>query len=327
MYGSLRAKTSAVSRIRHRMIGIARHGNSDELSSMSATALPTAMRSLLTVDGTLCVYETSVFERPGSLPWMPMTSSTRLYLGLSQNHSYSMSSLGSIRSFHQSATIHSTASDEKGPPTEIPAPTENSEPIEYSTPELTRDAAQHKAGLSDPDLPTWQNPLHHNNEEMSKIFREDFDSQEAFEAAVLPVPPLGDVAPAYISEMAEEIVNLTLLEMNELVNKIAQHYGFHEGMLSPDDVGGGGDGADDDDEGNAEAAPAKTTFDVKLVSFDDKSKIKVIKEIRAIAGLGLKEAKEMVEGAPKIVLKQIKQEQADEIKAKLEELGAVIEIV
>ena len=115
--------------------------------------------------------------------------------------------------------------------------------------------------------------------------------------------------------------------MNELVNKIGQHYGFNENMLSPEDAAGGDEDTADDDADTAAAAPAKTVFDLKLVSFDDKTKIKVIKEVRSIAGLGLKEAKEMVEGAPKIFLKQIKQEQADEIKAKLEELGAVIEIV
>jgi large subunit ribosomal protein L7/L12 len=117
--------------------------------------------------------------------------------------------------------------------------------------------------------------------------------------------------------------------MNELINKIADHYDFDEGMLSPDDdgSGGGGGGDDDDDAPEAAAAVEKTIFDIKLVAFDPTSKIKVIKEVRAIAGLGLKEAKEMVEGAPKTILKDIKKEQAEEIKAKLEELGATVEIV
>jgi large subunit ribosomal protein L7/L12 len=76
-----------------------------------------------------------------------------------------------------------------------------------------------------------------------------------------------------------------------------------------------------------EAAPVKTVFDLKLVGFDAKSKIKVIKEVRSIAGLGLKEAKEMVEGFPKVILKDLKPEQAEEFKVKLEELGAIIELV
>ena len=224
---------------------------------------------------------------------------------------------------------------------------------EYSTPELTRDAAAHKEGLlqaaadtengvADEDiLPSFQNPLHHNNPDMEKIFRSDFDSDEAFEAASQPAPPFvgvdgeadavitaSELAPEYLNEIADEIVNLTMLEMNELINKIADHYDFDEGMLSPDDDGSGGGGGDDDDDAPAaEAVVEKTIFDIKLVAFDPTSKIKVIKEVRAIAGLGLKEAKEMVEGAPKTILKDIKKEQAEEIKAKLEELGATVEIV
>jgi large subunit ribosomal protein L7/L12 len=238
------------------------------------------------------------------------------------------------------------------------APKEVKPATEYSTPELTRDAAAHKAGLlqaaedtapgstvADEDiLPSFQNPLHHDNPEMGKIFREDFDTEEAFEAAKQPAPPFvgeegqsnessvtpSELAPEYLNEIADEIVNLTMLEMNELINKIADHYDFDEGMLSPDDdgSGGGGGGDDDDEDGPAAAAVVeKTIFDIKLTAFDPASKIKVIKEVRAIAGLGLKEAKEMVEGAPKTILKDIKKEQAEEIKAKLEELGATVEIV
>ena len=66
---------------------------------------------------------------------------------------------------------------------------------------------------------------------------------------------------------------------------------------------------------------------MKLTGFDAKAKIKVIKEVRAIAGLGLKEAKELVEGAPKIIKKDLKPEEAEELKKKLEEVGATIEIV
>jgi large subunit ribosomal protein L7/L12 len=208
-------------------------------------------------------------------------------------------------------------------------------PKEYSFTELTADAAKHKAGLKDPTRPNWQNPLHHNNPEMSKIFEEDFATKEEFEAAVLPAPPLADpsgapVGPPHIVELADEIVNLTMLEMNELLNKIADHYGFHEGILSPgadpSGAGSGGDDDDDDDEGK-EKAVEKTTFDVKLMSYDDKAKIKIIKEVRAIVtGLGLKEAKALVEGAPVAVMKNVNKELAEEIKAKLEAVGAVMEV-
>jgi large subunit ribosomal protein L7/L12 len=67
--------------------------------------------------------------------------------------------------------------------------------------------------------------------------------------------------------------------------------------------------------------------DLKLTGFDAKSKIKVIKEVRSIAGLGLKEAKELVEGFPKTIQKELKPEQAQELKAKLEAVGAIIELV
>lgn len=82
--------------------------------------------------------------------------------------------------------------------------------------------------------------------------------------------------------------------------------------------------------GAAEAAPVvevKTVFDVKLVAFDAKAKIKIIKEIRSIGGLGLKEAKELVESAPCVIQKGLKAEAAEEIKAKLIEIGAEIQLV
>lgn len=78
-----------------------------------------------------------------------------------------------------------------------------------------------------------------------------------------------------------------------------------------------------------EEVVAKTAFDLKLLGFDAKSKIKVIKEVRAIAGLGLKEAKELVEGSssgPKVIQKGLKPEEAEALKVKLEELGAQIEV-
>ena len=232
----------------------------------------------------------------------------------------------------------SSAAASDAAPSSPPPTAEDEEPREYSTPELTADAAKHKAGLKDPTRPDFQNPLHHDNPDMERIFPEDFDSPEEFERATQPAFPFdapdGKVtAPEYLHEMADEIVHLTMLEMNELVNKIADHYGFHEGILSPDDAEGGDDddGEDDDEEGGkdgpADGGP-KTAFDVKLVGFDAKAKIKVIKEVRALVpGLGLKEAKALVEEAPKVIQKDINKELAEEIKAKLEGIGAEVEIV
>jgi len=94
-------------------------------------------------------------------------------------------------------------------------------------------------------------------------------------------------------------------------------------------MGGGADvdsSAGDGASAEEEKVEEKTAFDLKLTAFDAKAKIKVIKEVRAMAGLGLKEAKDLVEGAPKVVKKGIKKEEAEELKAKLEAVGATVEI-
>ena len=95
-------------------------------------------------------------------------------------------------------------------------------------------------------------------------------------------------------------------------------------------LGGGAPGGSAGGGQMAEAAAApveeKKIFDLKLMGFDERSKIKVIKEIRAITGLGLKEAKDLVEGVPKVVKKDVKKEEAEQIKAVLEKVGAVVEI-
>lgn len=232
------------------------------------------------------------------------------------------------------ASVLSPSASVGGPPSTVGGPPVVDGVKQYSTPELTKDAAKHKAGLEDPTRPDWQNPLHHDNPDMQKIFQEDFSSDAAFEAAVNPAPPVDDgsgkiAAPAHLHDLADQMVNLTMLEMNELINRIADHYGFHEGMLSPDDSSGGEGGGDDDGDGAAAAPVAeKTAFDVRLVSYDASIKIKIIKEVRVVVpGLGLKEAKELVEGAPIALQKGVSKEVADQIKAKLEALGAVMEIV
>jgi len=165
------------------------------------------------------------------------------------------------------------------------------------------------------------------------MFPEDFEDGEPMPE--LPLPPLETdpdkvVAPPHIHQLAHEIVRLNLLEMRELTEKIADHFGFDDDMLA---ASYGGGAAMDAGEGAAaggaaaDEPEAKTIFDLKLVGFDAKAKIKVIKEVRAIAGLGLKEAKELVESAPKVIQKELKQEKADELKAQLEAVGAEIEIV
>jgi len=91
--------------------------------------------------------------------------------------------------------------------------------------------------------------------------------------------------------------------------------------------GAGGRRKDAEEQVPEEIVEEKTIFDLKLTSFDAKGKIKVIKEVRAMTTLGLKEAKELVEGAPATVKKDIQREEAEELKVKLEALGATVEIV
>jgi large subunit ribosomal protein L7/L12 len=98
--------------------------------------------------------------------------------------------------------------------------------------------------------------------------------------------------------------------------------------IFPGEFGGGGVVA-----AGAAAVPMeevkeeKSLFDIKLLGFDAKAKIKVIKEVRAIGGLGLKEAKELVESAPKVIQKDMNKEKAEELKAQLEAIGAQVEIL
>ena len=121
-----------------------------------------------------------------------------------------------------------------------------------------------------------------------------------------------------ITAIVEEIKSLTILELNELVKAVEEEFGVS--AAAPVAVAGAGVAA-------AAAAPVeeKTEFDVILTGFGDK-KLGVIKVIREITGLGLKEAKDMVEGCPKAVKEGISKDDAEKIKAQLTEAGATVEI-
>ena len=121
-----------------------------------------------------------------------------------------------------------------------------------------------------------------------------------------------------ITAIVEEIKSLTILELNELVKAVEEEFGVS--AAAPVAVAGAAAGA-------AAAAPVeeKTEFDVILTGFGDK-KLGVIKVIREITGLGLKEAKDLVEGCPKNVKEGISKEDAEKIKAQLTEAGATVEI-
>lgn len=122
----------------------------------------------------------------------------------------------------------------------------------------------------------------------------------------------------------EEIPIIANEIMRILGRTLRKNEFYYQGFGGRRVKGGGGPAAE---AAQAPVEEKKSTVDLKLAGFDAKAKIKVIKEVRAIAGLGLKEAKELVESAPKVIQKDIKPEDAEELKKKLEEVGATIEIV
>ncbi len=121
-------------------------------------------------------------------------------------------------------------------------------------------------------------------------------------------------------DVIEFIANMSVLDLSELVKEMEEKFGVSAAAPVAMMAAGPGAGA-----GAAEAAEEKTEFDVILAAHGDK-KIQVIKEVRAITGLGLKDAKELVDGAPKPVKEGVAKEEAEKIKAQLEEAGAQVEI-
>jgi large subunit ribosomal protein L7/L12 len=121
-------------------------------------------------------------------------------------------------------------------------------------------------------------------------------------------------------ELISAIDNMTVLELSELVKALQDKYGVSAAVpVAAAAPGAGGDGA------GAAPAEEQTAFDVILASAGDK-KINVIKVVREITNLGLKEAKELVDTAPQPVRQGVAREEADQIKAKLEEQGASVEV-
>jgi len=126
---------------------------------------------------------------------------------------------------------------------------------------------------------------------------------------------MADVTPDMILEAIER---MTILEVNDLVSKIEERFGVSAAMPAAAAPAGGA----------AAAAPVveeQTEFTVILKDFG-KEKIKVIKEVRAITGLGLKEAKDLVEGVPKEVVRDVPKAEAEKVKKQLEDAGATVEV-
>ena len=119
-----------------------------------------------------------------------------------------------------------------------------------------------------------------------------------------------------ITALIEEVKGLTVLELSELVHALEEEFGVSAAAMAAPAAGGAA----------APAAEEKTEFDVILAGFDAAAKIKVIKVVREITGLGLAEAKAVVEGAPKALKEGVSKDEAEELKKKLEENGAKVEL-
>lgn len=117
-----------------------------------------------------------------------------------------------------------------------------------------------------------------------------------------------------ILKFVEDIKTLSVLELSELVEAIQEEFGVTAAVAAAPAAGGA-----------AAAAEEKTEFDVILASFGD-AKMGVIKAVKEITGLGLKESKELVEGAPKAIKEGVSKADAEELKAKLEAAGATVEL-
>lgn len=123
---------------------------------------------------------------------------------------------------------------------------------------------------------------------------------------------------ADLKAFAEQLVNLTVKDVNELAQILKDDYGIEPAAAAPVMVAGGAGGGE-------AAAEEQTEFDVILKAAGGK-KLKVVKVVKAITGLGLKDAKGLVDGAPKPVKEGIPKAEAEDIKAQLEEAGAEVEL-
>lgn len=121
---------------------------------------------------------------------------------------------------------------------------------------------------------------------------------------------------ADVKKLAEELVSLTVKQVQELADLLKADYGIEPAAAAVVVAAGGG---------GAEAAAEKTAFDVILVS-GGASKLNVVKVVKDLTGLGLKEAKDLVDGAPKAVKEGVSKAEADDIAGKLKEAGAEVEV-
>lgn len=126
---------------------------------------------------------------------------------------------------------------------------------------------------------------------------------------------------ADLKAFAEQLVNLTVKEVNELATILKDEYGIEPAAAAPVMVAGGAAGGGD----AAPAAEEKTSFDV-ILKEAGAGKLGVVKLVKDLTGLGLKEAKDLVDGAPKAIKEGVSKDEAEGLKKSLEEAGAVVEI-
>lgn len=123
---------------------------------------------------------------------------------------------------------------------------------------------------------------------------------------------------ADLNAFAEQLVNLTVKEVNELAQILKDQYGIEPAAAAPVMMAGGGGGA-------APAAEEKTSFDV-ILKAGGANKLAVVKLVKELTGLGLKEAKDLVDGAPKPVKEGVSKDEANSLKTQLTEAGAEVEV-
>jgi large subunit ribosomal protein L7/L12 len=124
---------------------------------------------------------------------------------------------------------------------------------------------------------------------------------------------------ADLNAFAEQLVNLTVKEVNELAQILKDQYGIEPAAAAPVMVAGGGAA------GGGAAAEEKTSFDV-ILKAAGQNKLAVVKLVKELSGLGLKEAKDLVDGAPKPVKEGVSKDEANSLKTQLEEAGAEVEV-
>ncbi len=122
---------------------------------------------------------------------------------------------------------------------------------------------------------------------------------------------------ADLKSFAEQLVNLTVKEVNELAQILKDEYGIEPAAAAPVMVAGGG--------GGEAAVEEKSTFDV-ILKAPGGAKLAIVKLVKELTGLGLKEAKDLVDGAPKPVKEGVSKEEANSLKTQLEEAGAEVEV-